>query len=780
MYQKEIIVNWSNASKYLNPLLIQLSLLALTPSQVLAEDTSRALEEVFAEVVINQNSQDIVVLLRRGDRFFAGSKDLQSWRLRLPDTTALSHYGEDFYAFDALKGLSYRFDESTQALIVEAPPSLFDATKLKGMEVNFSDLPSAPPGGFFNYDVNLNHAKEQIITNGFLELGGFGGWGAGQTNIFIPEVDGQTSAIRLDSTWVRDLPMEMARLRFGDTISGNSKWGGTVRLGGLQLASNFSTQPDFIPFPLPEMSGEVARPSTVDFYVGNKLLMSDEVPSGAFSINDLPVKSGQGDVRMITRDILGHEQVITQPFNVNPNLLKKGLHHYSYELGFARRNFGVESNNYGHAVAVGTHRYGRTDQFTGEIHVELLGHMQAVGLGGMFVSPNSGVLSGSVAMSHSKKGVGGLLKIGIQGQKGNLSFHANTQIISQRFSKMGMLPEEIAPQNISNMLINIGTAEYGSLALDYGLSAYQNRKVEKKLAARYTRKVGKYGNLHVSMNEDTKMALNLNITVPLGRRSNVSLTTSAVSGKKKTLLGVTSRASLSGGVGYRLNAGVDDSDPREAEVNLQNEVGNYALYANRSQGQTTFRGRASGGVAFLGGSAFLSRRISDSFAVVQVPDYPGVGVYADNGFAGRTDLKGNLLLPRLQPYQKNSVRIDEVDLPFDAQIDVAQIEVVPHFRSGLLLKFPVKSLRGAMLTVVLENGEPLLAGAQVQIIRGNAAENEIFTTGMRGEVYLNGLTASNQLRATWGTQSCEFSLPFPETTETLPYLGTYTCSGVEP
>ena len=72
------------------------------------------------------------------------------------------------------------------------------------------------------------------------------------------------------------------------------------------------------------------------------------------------------------------------------------------------------------------------------------------------------------------------------------------------------------------------------------------------------------------------------------------------------------------------------------------------------------------------------------------------------------------------------MRIDEVDLPFDAQIDVAQIEVVPHFRSGLLLKFPVKRSRGAMLTVVLENGEPLPAGAQVQIISDNAVENEVF------------------------------------------------------
>ena len=106
--------------------------------------------------------------------------------------------------------------------------------------------------------------------------------------------------------------------------------------------------------------------------------------------------------------------------------------------------------------------------------------------------------------------------------------------------------------------------------------------------------------------------------------------------------------------------------------------------------------------------------------------------------------------------------------------------MVPYFRSGLLVKFPVKSSRGALLSVVLENGEPLPAGAQVQIIGDKTGENEVFPTGMRGEVYLTGLTTSNQLRAIWGQQSCEFALPFPETTELLPHLGTYVCSGVKP
>ena len=62
---------------------------------------------------------------------------------------------------------------------------------------------------------------------------------------------------------------------------------------------------------------------------------------------------------------------------------------------------------------------------------------------------------------------------------------------------------------------------------------------------------------------------------------------------------------------------------------------------------------------FSWGYAFLSRRINDSFAVVQVPDYSGVGIYCRQPSVGRTDAKGNALLPSLRPYEKNSVRIEQ-------------------------------------------------------------------------------------------------------------------------
>jgi outer membrane usher protein len=783
MYRALVLVHEINVGKFLNTLQFIMALLILTPPVAQAEDIAFPADEVFLEVIVNHQPQGIVFLLRRDDRLFVGSKDLRRWRLRLPDTTTLNLDGEDFYAFDALEGLLYKFEASTQTLTIEASPSLFDATLLKGTDTKFS-LPKLEfPGGFLNYNVSARHVRGQTSTNGLLELGGFGGWGAVQTSILAQDLGEQARAIRLDTTWTRDKPMQIASLRFGDAISGSSSWGGAVRFGGVQWASNFLTRPGFISFPQPGMSGEVALPSTVDLYVNNTFRKSWEVPSGPFSIEDLLVTTGQGDARLLVRDVLGHEEVIIQPFFTSSSLLKPGLQDYSYELGFMRRNFGTDSNNYGHPLVVGTHRLGISEHFTGEIHVELLSNQQSAGLGGVLLSPVAGELSGSFAVSQSEKGLGRLLKIGLNRQISNFSFGANTLLASKRFAKLGILPEELGPRQVNHMYVS-STNSLGSFAASYEQQTFHDRNEMKTLSAMYNKKVRSIGNLRVSAKRNlsgvAKTALYMNFSMPLGKKTNASIGSSGQLGREQTHLQVSRGLPSGNGVGYDLLFGLDDTDQRQAEINLRNEVGNYTLAANQNQGQTAFRGSASGSVAFLGGDAFLSRRINDSFAVVQVADYPDVGIYADNQLVSRTNAKGYALIPKLRPYQKNLLRIEHTDLPFDAQVDGVQLEAVPYFRSGLFLKFPVKRSRGALLTVILENGKPLPAGAQVQIIEDNVGENEIFPTGMRGEVYLTGLAVINRLKVTWREQSCEFELPFPESTEPLPHLGTYICTGVKP
>ena len=204
----------------------------LTPSKLLAEDAPLATEEFFLDVFINDQRKDTVLLLRNEGRLFAGAKDLQLWRLRLPDINPLTFYGEDFYALDALQGLTFKLDESTQSLAMQVPPRLFEATLLNGQEIDFSAPSPASPGGFINYSLSANHAEGLTNSTGSLDLGGFGSWGSAHTRILGLDLNKQARAIRLESTWTRDKPMELTRLRFGDAISGASSWGGMVRFGG--------------------------------------------------------------------------------------------------------------------------------------------------------------------------------------------------------------------------------------------------------------------------------------------------------------------------------------------------------------------------------------------------------------------------------------------------------------------------------------------------------------------------------------------------------------------
>ena len=188
----------TNACKSLNAGLLLLGLLALVPSSAQAENPAPAVDEVFLVVVINQQEQGVAFLLRSDDRLFAGAQDLRRWRLLLPDTPPLNRDGEDFYALDTLAGLSYEFNQSSQALTVQAPPSLFDATLLKGTVTDFSAPTPASPGGFLNYDVSANHAQGRTSTSGLLELGGFAGWGTAQTRLLARDLNGK----RPPSGWI--------------------------------------------------------------------------------------------------------------------------------------------------------------------------------------------------------------------------------------------------------------------------------------------------------------------------------------------------------------------------------------------------------------------------------------------------------------------------------------------------------------------------------------------------------------------------------------------------
>ena len=236
----------------------------------------------------------------------------------------------------------------------------------------------------------------------------------------------------------------------------------------------------------------------------------------------------------------------------------------------------------------------------------------------------------------------------------------------------------------------------------------------------------------------------------------------------------TLQRSLPAGEGYGYRVLAHTHDEIEANGIWQNNVGTYALDVSRFQSSTAARVSAAGGIGYVAGHVFASRQITDSFGVVRVADYPGVGILQDNQPVGRTDANGYAVLPQLRAYDINRVSVEQRDLPLDAQVDKLKMEAVPFFRSGLLLDFPVRRSHGATLRIDLDDAAPIPSGAVVQVI----GRDEEFPVGLEGEAYLTGLEEQNHLRATWKGMTCELDVAFPRTDEPLPNLGTFVCHGV--
>ena len=143
-------------------------------------------------------------------------------------------------------------------------------------------------------------------------------------------------------------------------------------MAGLQYQRNFATAPLLITYPEADVTGTAKVPSTVDIYIGNSKAYSTQVRPGPFSVSNLPVPVGAGNVRVVVRDVFGQETTAVVPYVRYDSMLKQGLQDFSYEAGLLRHGYAVESNDYRDWAAVATHRYGVTDWLTIEGHAEAM------------------------------------------------------------------------------------------------------------------------------------------------------------------------------------------------------------------------------------------------------------------------------------------------------------------------------------------------------------------------------------------------------------------------
>lgn len=739
-------------------------------------------EELWLAAELNGQQLDEVALYLRDPqgRVLAPLAQLKAWRLRTPRQNEVSYQNETYVPLDALTGLVYNIDEDKQVLVLKAPTRLFEQMTLSVAERDFVTPSRPPPGGFLNYELTVADAASHSSLSGLLEASLFGPAGTGIVQYLAKHGSRQTQIIRLDSTWNLDHPDTASSFRLGDSITGSSAWSGAVRFGGLQWTSNYSTRPDLITMPLPSVSGEASLPSSLNLYVNDMLRLQNNLPSGPFRVDDVPIITGDGDIRLVVRDLLGREQIITETYYASPELLRKGLQAYSLETGFERENFGISSNTYGRPLMVGSDRVGLTDRLTAEAHGELLPNQQTLGVSGAMRLSSLGIIDASVAASSSQQGTGELYGLGVERSARWLSLGAHVEYASHGFTRLGILPGQPAPRMVSQLFATVGLGHLGSLSVSRTRQDYFQGRSLEILSARDNVNVGWLGYLTVSIIHtvgnatDTTVALSL--THSINARSSASITATTDSTGTTTDLELQQNLPAARGVGYRLIADEGAIQAIDGTLDLQSDVGNYEIEARRQPGSTLTQAFASGGIALLDGRLFPMRQIEDSFAVVQVGTESHVRIYRENQVIGQTDASGVMLVPGLNAYQNNSIRIEQADLPLDVAVETLQAQAIPYFRSGTILRFPIEHSKGALVSVRLENGEPLPPGAIVRVVN----QQTEFPSGMNGEVYVTGLTDHNDLRADWDGKSCRFTVLYSSTSDPLPHLGPYICRNISP
>jgi len=724
---------------------------------------------------------------------YARSSELRELGFVLPQDIATS---DEPIPLSALPNVRAQVNEARQTLLVAADDSALEPTELRGRaSAPLAPLSRPDYGAVLNYDVVGTFARARVTGGALLDGRAFGPHGLLQGGGFVNFAPGAGGKrlVRLETTYTNTQFDKLRRWRVGDVVAGALPWTRAVRLGGVQVASDFGLRPDLVTYPLPRISSTAAVPSTVNVVVNGVRQLSEPVQPGPFTVRTLPVVTGAGEVTVAVVDVLGRETLINLPFYASTALLARGLGSYSVEAGAVRRNFGQAGDGYSGWAANGSARYGLTDALTLEAHGEATAGLALLGGGVTSLIGTLGVvnvaMAGSVGgKSGSESPSGAMVWTGFQRVSRRASFSVSGGFSTASYQDIASEKGSPAPKSTLDANLGYRVGALGNVGLAYsrrtartrparsgpGQSDMVARQRDEFITASYSVSVGRaalYATGFKDFRDVRAFGLSLGVSFPIGASSSASVETSREGGRSALSANVAKSALKPGDYGYRLRASGGADAQLLAEGELLGRWGRVSGGVDRSAGQMAGRAGVSGALVLAGGGLFASDRIFDSFAVVSTGDIAGVPVLYANRPVGATNARGKLLVPSLLSYQNNRLSLDATGLPADIEVGRTAVLVRPADRSGVMVDFGVRRVAAALLTLHDRTGQPLPLGAVVKV-EGAQAE----PVGYDGEAYVTGLKPKNRANVVFrdGT-TCRVVFDFKPVKGDIPLIGPLAC-----
>jgi outer membrane usher protein len=721
--------------------------------------------EALLEVTVNGDKQSTWTLIQLTPEGvpWVHKSDLVAWGVQFGEDSSMTLLADDaFIALDAVPGVSATVDRAGSRLDVVVQPALLHGHEFRTTRPEPKAV-SSPPAAFVNYDLDVFGGAGTPVLRAATELGVvYGNWVARSTWLGVSQA-GQTSKLRIDSNVTADYPATRTSLQWGDTFARLGNNLEAVRIGGISFGTDFSVTPTFVTVPLPTISNLVANQGSVDLYVNGNKTQQLNVPGGPFSVAQVPVTTGAGELTVVTHDLLGRTQTYTQSYYISPQMLAAGLSAWDMQFGSKRLAYGVSSDQYTGWLASGGERYGLNGSTTAQWRVEADETGEAVSAQLLALAAHNSLftLSGYCSAIHAD--IGCLAEAAIEHDRPAFGYGLDITVATTRYQPVAAAQRAlpIRWQVFPHVQADVGAGFSLLAAAAWREEHAGDHTVSLNLAAGKTIRGAGHIDLLVSRLQGSlhSTLVNLIYTQGIGRDMSASASTYSNDGQVGNALSIARNLPAGEGYGYSLRAARDQVTSLQAGGQWNGDAMTAAAAVQRDGTHNAYSADISGAVVWFSGGVLPARHLNQGFAIVDAPGLANQPVFLNQQPVTRTNSAGLAVLADVRPFQINKIALDPQSLPLTLDVERTYFDVVPYRRGGAIVD--VQTRLGASIRLMQQDGQPVPIGARV-FQQGHSAP-----VGMDGMAYVDGTSGDNALRVEWGQGSCATHLKLPATQDTV-------------
>lgn len=762
--------------------------------------SNEAIDKALLQVMVNSEDVGVQAVVLKNDDVFVSPNTLKEWRIK----SALWSAQTQEVSLNSLKPhITYSIDKATAQLNLEVEiddfePQVFETqTQLNPVVPDNALQRPALWSGFFNYALDSNFSQPK----GFDSLTGFGEVGVTVGNWFgfssfsanYLASNSTTKMMRGDTYLQWEDTETRQRVILGDfqmnspTLLSGGKFGGVLWQSNFRQYGQFQFAPSF------DMNANVQTPSHAELYINNVKTREWDLQPGSVNLPSL-LNSGQGDATLVLTDAFGRQQTITQPFYVTQQLLKEGLHDFSYGLG-AMRNFNTNKVfDYGDLALFGNHRYGFTNNLSAGMAFTTTTKKANLGASLTRSFAGNSVIDSAVSVSHQKSLNGYLAHTNYQFTQEYLNLSVNAGYASRYYGGLYTDADSLQKNKYRmQSTLNLRIPEtQSSVGVGFSQSVSWLDTKSSLLSLFFRQSLFKGLTLNTQVNHDLTTgdniaSLSLNYfpttedTSSILYNNNLSYETSYDDKTHVDRQNWQTQKQGNIGEGYNYTAALQKEDQKLsgfARYQYKNDNGIYT--ANYAQNEQTILGNISvaGSLVTADNEIHLSRPITDSFAVVKVSGTEeDVAIYNDGALLGHASGNKDIVIPTLQSRRIGKLGIKPKDIGLALVADRNEQAIDIGVRTAHIVEFNMTqfvAVEGRAYTLAKNGTKEYLEALPLEYtVNGKTIKSFV---GNKGFFYLENVPVGDFKAVVKRYQNdCTLNLTIPKSDKIVINLGDVAC-----